>query len=143
MENTVPAAALGHFVMKVQDVETSYQFYGSLGLRPIGTYPGMAIIELRGGTHLLLFKTNDPQSDALADSRLGQRPEFRTEKLDLMIAGHTHPDLARYRADLIEQGHSPSEIAQGTLYGHHHFSMHDPDGNGISFYTSHCGDQPV
>jgi hypothetical protein len=34
-------------------------------------------------------------------------------------------------------------IADGELYGHHYFSMHDPDGNGISFYTSHCSDKPV
>jgi catechol 2,3-dioxygenase-like lactoylglutathione lyase family enzyme len=143
MENLLPAAALGHFVMKVQDVERSYEFYASLGLRPFGTYPGMAIIELRGGTHLLLFKNDDPQSDALADSRLGQRSEFGLEKLDLMIAGHEKSDLAQYRADLIGKGHLPSEIAEGPLYGHHYFSMHDPDGTGITFYTSHCSDKPV
>jgi len=143
MKTSVPAAALGHFVMKVQDVETSYRFYGSLGLRLAGTYPGMAIVELRGGTHLLLFQASDRQSDALADSRLGQRPEFGVERLDLMIAGHEESELAQYRAGLIENGHSPSEIARGTLYGHHYFSMLDPDGHGITFYTSHCGDQPV
>lgn len=143
MKNLLPAAALGHFVMKVKNVETSYEFYGSLGLRPFGTYPGMAIIELRGGTHLLLFKKDDPQSDALADSRLGQRPEFKVEMLDLMIAGHAKSDLVQYRTDLIAKGHSPSEIADGTLYGHNYFSMLDPDGNGITFYTSHCSDEPV
>jgi len=143
MEKLLPAAALGHFVMKVQDVETSYEFYASLGLRPFGTYPGMAIIELRGGTHLLLFKGDDPLSESLAESRLGQRSEFGGERLDLMIAGHAKSDLEEYRASLIEKRLLPSEIADGTLYGHHHFSMLDPDGNGITFYTNHCSDELV
>jgi catechol 2,3-dioxygenase-like lactoylglutathione lyase family enzyme len=58
MNNNLPAAAFGHFVMKVNDVNTSYQFYTQLGLRPIGIFPDVAIIELRGGTHILLFNKN-------------------------------------------------------------------------------------
>jgi len=142
-ESPLPAAALGHFVMKVRKVEVSYPFYASLGLREAGTFPGMAIIELRGGTHLLLFQKGEEQSDALLDGRNGQRPEFLSERIDLMIAGHAKEDLERYRADLVGKGYSPAEIADETLYGHHYFSMQDPDGNGITFYTSHCGDKPV
>ncbi|HXQ42680.1 MAG TPA: hypothetical protein VN821_15525, partial [Candidatus Udaeobacter sp.] len=53
--NNLPAAAFGHFVMKVNDIDVSYQFYTKLGLRPFGIFPDLAIIELRGGTHILLF----------------------------------------------------------------------------------------
>ena len=143
VENPLPAAALGHFVMKVENVQASYEFYAGLGLRAIDTFPGMAIIELRGGTHLLLFQKGDEQSDALLESRTGQRPEFHSEKIDLMIAGHAKADLERYRAGLVAKGYLPSEIAADTLYGHAYFSMQDPDANGITFYTSHCGDKPV
>jgi len=55
MNNSVPAVALGHFVMKVRDIDISYQFYTKLGLRPFGIFPDLAVIELRGGTHILLF----------------------------------------------------------------------------------------
>ncbi|CAM5407667.1 VOC family protein [Eoetvoesiella caeni] len=143
MEDSLPAAALGHFVMKVQNIEASYQFYIGLGLRAFDTFPGMAIVELRGGTHLLLFQKDDQQSSALQNSHVGQRPDFGSEKLDLMISGRTEADLEHYRAGLIDNGYSPSAIADGVLYGHHYFTMQDPDGNGISFYTSHCSDKPV
>ncbi|MDK4711973.1 VOC family protein [Rhizobium sp. CNPSo 4039] len=143
MENHLPAAALGHFVMKVENTEASYQFYIGLGLRPFGTFPGLAVVEMRGGTHLLLFQKDDDQVATLQNSHNGQRPDFSGEKLDLMIAGHAKADLERYRVSLIDKGYSPSAIADGELYGHHYFSLQDPDGNGISFYTSHNGDEPV
>jgi len=143
MEDLLPAAALGHFVMKVENVEASYQFYIGLGLRAFDTFPGMAIVELRGGTHLLLFQKDDDQSSALKDGHVGQRPDFVCEKLDLMIAGHTKADLKLFRSKLIDKGYSPQAIAEDTLYGHHYFSIQDPDGNGVSFYTNHCSDKPV
>jgi catechol 2,3-dioxygenase-like lactoylglutathione lyase family enzyme len=143
MEDSLPVAALGHFVMKVRDIEATYRFYSGLGLRALDTFPGLAIVELRGGTHLLIFQKDDDQSSALHDGHVGQRPEFGSEKLDLMIAGHTKAQLELFRAGLIDKGYSPSAIADGVLYGHHHFSMQDPDGNGVTFYTSHCGDKPV
>ncbi|MBR8381549.1 VOC family protein [Burkholderia cenocepacia] len=139
----LPAVALAHFVMKVRDVDESYRFYTGLGLRAFGAFPGMAIIEMRGGTHLLLFKKGDDQAAALLDSRSGQRPDFSSEKIDLMIGGNSKVDLESYRASLLENGYSPSAIADGELYGHYYFSMQDPDGNGISVYTSHCSDKPV
>lgn len=143
MEDSLPAAALGHFVMKVQNIEASHQFYVGLGLRALDTFPGLAIVELRGGTHLLLFQKDDEQSSTLQPSHVGQRPEFGSEKLDLMIAGHKKADLELYRDRLIDKGYSPSTIAERALYGHRYFTIQDPDGNGVSFYTSHCGDKPV
>jgi catechol 2,3-dioxygenase-like lactoylglutathione lyase family enzyme len=143
MEDSLPAAALAHFVMKVKNIEATYRFYSGLGLRALDTFPGLAIVELRGGTHLLIFQKDDDQSSALQNSHLGQRPDFGSEKLDLMIAGHTKANLELYRTGLIDKGYSPSPIAERALYGHHYFSIQDPDGNGVSFYTSHCGDKPV
>lgn len=142
-EDLLPAVAVAHFVMKVQDIDASYRFYTGLGLRAFGAFPGMAIVEMRGGTHLLLFKKGDDQAGALLNSQSGQRPDFSSEKIDLMIAGHTKADLETYRVSLIGKGYSPSAIADCELYGHYYFSMQDPDGYGISFYTSHCSDKPV
>jgi hypothetical protein len=44
MDSNLPAAALAHFVMKVNDINISYQFYTKLGLRPFGIFPDLAII---------------------------------------------------------------------------------------------------
>jgi hypothetical protein len=57
--DSLPAAALGHFVMKVANLGVSYQLYADFGLRQIGIFPDVAIVELRGGTHILLFPKND------------------------------------------------------------------------------------
>jgi catechol 2,3-dioxygenase-like lactoylglutathione lyase family enzyme len=138
---TLPKAAFGHFVMKVDDINISYQFYTKLGLRPFGIYPDLAIIELRGGTHILLFNKNDELS--LSSSHLGQRSASFNERLDLMIDGKSRDDLELYRTTLIEKGLSVDAIAQDQFFGHDYFQLADPDGNGITVYTSHTGELPV
>ena len=92
MSNDLPAAALGHFIMKVNDIDNSYQFYTKLGLRPFGIFPDLAIIELRGGTHILLFSKNDELASSLNSSHLGQRGASFNERLDLMIDGRSRSD---------------------------------------------------
>jgi catechol 2,3-dioxygenase-like lactoylglutathione lyase family enzyme len=141
--DSLPAAALGHFVMKVADLGASYQFYADLGLRQSGIFPDVAIIELRGGTHILLFPANDESPFPLTVSRLGQRGAFFTEHLDLLIHGKTRGDLEAYRATLLKNGIAAGEIAQERLFGHDYFQLTDPDGHGITVYTSHVGELPV
>jgi len=143
MNNNLPAAALGHFVMKVNDIDTSYQFYTKLGLRPFGIFPDLAIIELRGGTHILLFNKNDELPFSINSSQLGQRGAFFNERLDLMIDGKSRADLEQYRATLMEKGLSASTIGEDQFFGHDYFQLNDPDGHGITFYTSHSGELPV
>jgi catechol 2,3-dioxygenase-like lactoylglutathione lyase family enzyme len=76
MNNNLPAAAFGHFVMKVNDINISYQFYTKLGLRPFGIFPDLAIIELRGGTHILLFNKNDELPFSLSRAILASAAPF-------------------------------------------------------------------
>jgi catechol 2,3-dioxygenase-like lactoylglutathione lyase family enzyme len=135
MNNNLPVAAFGHFVLKVNDIDFSYQFYTTLGLRPFGKFPDLAVIELRGGTHILLFSKNDEMASSLSSSHLGQRGA--NEKLDLMIDGKSRSDLELYRATLMEKGLSVDAIAQDQFFGHDYFQLVDPDGNGITVYTSH------
>ena len=129
--------------MKVNDIDISYQFYTKLGLRPFGIFPDLAIIELRGGTHILLFSKHDELPSSLSSSHLGQRGGFFNERLDLMIEGKSRGDLEIYRANLIEKGLSVDAIAQDQFFGHYYFQVADPDGNGITVYTSHTGELPV
>ncbi len=143
MSNNLPAAAFGHFVMKVDDVDISYQFYTKFGLRPIGIFSDVAIIELRGGTHILLFNKNDELPFSLSASHLGQRGDFSNERLDLMIDSKSRSDLELYRTSLMENGLSADEIAPDQFFGHYYFQLADPDGNGITVYTSHTGELPV
>lgn len=120
-----------------------YAFYSGLGLRAFGTFPGLAIIELRGGTHLLLMQKDDAEVAEWKDSRNGQRPDYEAENIDLMIAGRTKEDLEHYRTTLIGRGYQPSLVSDEELYYHYHFSLLDPDGHGVTFYTNHCSDRPV
>jgi catechol 2,3-dioxygenase-like lactoylglutathione lyase family enzyme len=143
MDNTLPAAAFGHFIMRVGDVSISYKFYSDMGLRPCGVFPDLAIIELRGGSHILLFGKNGELPFPVTPSNLGQRSAIVSERLDLMIDGKAKSDLEAYRATLAKNGFSVDEIAQDRLFGHHYFQLVDPDGNGITVYTSHVGDLPV
>jgi catechol 2,3-dioxygenase-like lactoylglutathione lyase family enzyme len=141
--DSLPAAALGHFVMKVANLGASYQFYADLGLRQIGIFPDVAIIELRGETHILLFPENDEGPFPLTSSHLGQRAAFFNEQLDLMINGKTRGDLESYRAILLKNGILAGEIAQKRFFGHDYFHLADPDGHGITVYTSHAGELPL
>ena len=99
MNNNLPAAAFGHFILKVNDIDISYQFYAKLGLRPVGRFPDLAIIELRGGTHILLLGKNDELPFSLSSSLLGQRGGSLNERLDLMIEGKSRDDLEVYRME--------------------------------------------
>ena len=144
MSNNLPAAAFGHFVMKVNDIGASYAFYAKFGLRPIGMFSDVAIIELRGGTHILLFSKNDEPTSSISPSHLGQRGGASfSERLDLMIEGKSRSDLELYRATLMEKGLSVDAIAQDQFFGHDYFRLVDPDGNGITVYTSHTEELSV
>jgi catechol 2,3-dioxygenase-like lactoylglutathione lyase family enzyme len=138
MNNNLPAGAFGHFVLKVSDIEISYQFYTKLGLRPFGIYPDLAVVELRGGTHILLLNKNDEVASSLSSSHLGQRGGASfNERLDLMVDGKSRSDLELYRATLMEKGLSVDAIAQDKFFGHEYFQLADPDGDGITVYSSH------
>jgi catechol 2,3-dioxygenase-like lactoylglutathione lyase family enzyme len=143
MGNNLPAVAFGHFIMKVSDINVSYQFYTDLGLRPRGIFPDMAIIELRGGSHILFFDKNGEFPFSLTSSQLGQRSAFFSERFDLMIDGKSKSELEVYRITLMEKGLAVDAIAQDQLFGHYYFELVDPDGNGITVYTSHVGELPV
>ena len=143
VSNSSPVVAFGHFVMKVSDIDVSYEFYTKLGLRPFGKFPDLAVVELRGGTHILLFTKDDELASSLSSSHLGQRGASFDEQLDLMIDGKSRSDLELYRATLMEKGLSVDAIAQDKLFGHLYFQLVDPDGNGITVYTSHRGELSV
>src|ERR1700691_1681345 len=132
-----PELAVAHLVFKVADLKSSCQFYSDLGLPPFAIEEKFAIVELRGGTHLLLFEVGLAGED-VAESVTGQFHKQLSERFDLMIKGKDLNELKKYRSELISRGIAAGEIPDETFFGHHLFCIKDPDGNGITIYTSHA-----
>jgi len=130
--------AVGHLVFKVTDLESSCEFYSNLGIPPFAIEEGVAIIELRGGTHLILLEVDQPAGEGIAESLTGQFHERLSEQFDLMIKGKGLNELKKYRSELIGRGIAAGEIPDETFFGHHLFCLKDPDGNGITIHTSHA-----
>ena len=130
--------AVAHLVFKVADLKSSCQFYSNLGLPPFATDEKVAIIELRGGTHLLLLSVDESAGEDIAASLTGQFHKRFSEQFDLMIKGKDLNELENYRSELISRGIAAGEIPDETFFGHYLFCIKDPDGNGITIYTSHA-----
>src|SRR5580704_1139601 len=131
-----PGLAVAHLVFKVADLKRSCQFYANLGLPPFAIIEDehVAIVELRGGTHLLLL---EGEAD-MAESVTGQFHQRLSEQFVLMIEGKGLDELRKYRSELISRGIAAGEIPDEAVFGHYLFCIKDPDGNGITIYTSHA-----
>jgi catechol-2,3-dioxygenase len=129
--------AVAHLVLKVADLKSSCQFYANLGIPPFAIEEKVAIIELRGGTHLLLLEVDQLAAEGVAQSLTGQFHKRFSEQFDLMIKGKSVNELKTYRSELISRGIAAGEIPDETFFGHHLFCIKDPDGNGVTIYTSH------
>ena len=133
-----PELAVAHLVFKVADLRSSCQFYSNLGLPPFAIDEKVAIIELRGGTHLVLLEVDQLAGEGIAESLTGQFHERFSEQFDLMIKGKGLNELRKYRLELISRGIAAGEIPDEAFFGHYLFCIKDPDGNGITIYTSHA-----
>jgi catechol 2,3-dioxygenase-like lactoylglutathione lyase family enzyme len=121
-----PEVAIGHVSLRVSDVARAAAFYQALGLRPVMESPGLAIFELRGGTHLLLFR-------ARVKPRKGPVRSF-----DFMI-----DDVEAFRARLATAGLAPNDLRDDTRGGHRYFEVSDPDGHILTVFSTHAGGRPV
>ena len=130
--------AVGHLAFKVADLKSSCEFYANLGIPPFAIEERVAIIELRGGTHLLLLEVDQLAAEGVEQSLTGQFHRRFSEQFDLMIKGKDLNELKQYRLELIDRGIAAGEIPDETFFGHHLFCIKDPDGNGITIYTSHA-----
>ena len=130
--------AVAHLVFKVADLKSSCQFYSNLGIPPFAIDEEVAIIELRGGTHLVLLEVGQLAGEGIAESLTGQFHKRLSEQFDLMIKGKGLNELKKYRSELISRGIEAGAIPDESFFGHHLFCVKDPDGNGITIYTSHA-----
>jgi catechol 2,3-dioxygenase-like lactoylglutathione lyase family enzyme len=121
-----PALAVGHVVLQVADTRVAAAFYQRLGLRPVCLSDDLAILELRGGTHLLLFPT------------ASRRRARRKAPFDLMA-----DDVDAAHAAAVAHGMSPSAIGHERRSGHRFFTLEDPDGHRLTVYSSHTEQRAV
>ena len=55
-----PPVAVGHVRLNVGDVGAAARWLETVGLRPIVTRDELAVLELRGGTHVVVRQTEQP-----------------------------------------------------------------------------------
>jgi len=119
-----PPVAVGHVRLNVRDVGAAARWLETVGLRPIVTRGELAVLELRGGTHVVVRQTE-------------QKPEAGTgAPFDLMV-----DDVDATHRDFVEKGLSPSPIRRGRI--HDSFELAGPDGWAFTINSSHASGQPI
>ncbi len=127
MANTIdkrPPVAVGHVCLPVKNVLTTSAFLQELGLRKIFEKDTFAVLELRGGTHLILEKSRNRAKPGT------QAPlEFRVD------------DVKKARAKFAKMGMKPTRIKSGTI--HSSFFIPGPDAWTFKITSSHTSGRPV
>ncbi len=117
-----PPVWVGHVAMHTPGVTESSEFMQLLGMRLVADGDEFAVLEMRGGTHLVL--TSDPDSALI-------KADF-----DLMVE-----DLDTTHARYTELGLDPGDIERGDI--HDNFELREPGGTVITINSSHVGKLPV
>ena len=119
-----PPVAVGHVRLPATDVAASERWLQSVGLRPIFADDSLAVLELRGGTHVVVRKAEQPPA-------AGSAAPF-----DLMV-----DDIEAARRDYAAKGLGPSDISRGRI--HDAFHLTGPDGYDFTVTSSHAGGRAV
>jgi catechol 2,3-dioxygenase-like lactoylglutathione lyase family enzyme len=119
-----PPVWVGHVVLPTADVEKANAYWTAVGMRALEKGDSFAVLELRGGTHLVLVG-----SDAAVAA--GTPCPF-----DIMVE-----DVDSTWKRLESLGLEPGEIQRNAI--HDSFTMVDPSGYVVTVNSSHVSDQPV
>ena len=117
-----PPVWVGHVAMYSARVTETSTFMQQIGMRLVAAGDEFAILEMRGGTHLVV--TSDSESELVKGS------------FDLMVE-----DLDDTHKQYTELGFAPGEIERGQI--HDSFELREPGGATILFNSTHVGDLPV
>lgn len=118
-----PPVAVGHVRLPCADVATAAKWLETAGLRPIVQMENLAVLELRGGTHVVVRKAEPPALGTIAP-------------FDLMV-----DDIDAAHRDYAGKGLSPSEISRGRI--HDSFTIPGPGGWTFTVNSSHASGKPV
>jgi len=119
-----PKVAVAHVVLETDRISASGEFMRTIGMRPIFEGPEVSVYEMRGGTHLILMRK---------DTIVPANAPF-----DLMV-----DDLKATHQHFISLGFHPSEIKARPAISHDTFTVGEPAGNTITFFSSHTSGMPV
>ena len=118
-----PPVAVGHVRLPCGDVAAAASWLETVGLRPIVQMDDLAVLELRGGTHVVVRKSEPPA--------LGTTAPF-----DLMV-----DDIDAAHRDYAAKGLSPTPIQRGRI--HDSFQVAGPSGWLFTINSSHASGKPV
>lgn len=119
-----PPVAVGHVSIAVRDVAGAARWFAALGLREIAAGADYAVLELRGGTHLVVER-------AARRIRPGREAPF-----DLM---YDDIDAAHRRCRRL--GLKTSRVRAGAI--HRSFAVAGPEGYRVTVNSSHAGKRAV
>ena len=119
-----PPVAVGHVRLPATDVAAAARWLETVGLRPIFQDTDLAVLEFRGGTHVVVRRPEQPPV-------VGTTAPF-----DLMV-----DDIEAARRDYAAKGLVPSEISRGRI--HDSFHLVGPDGHDFTVTSSHAGGRAV
>ncbi len=123
-DGTIPPVAVGHVSMEVNRVGPAADWFAAMGLRTVATRDGFAVLELRGGTHLVLRETDREIAAGTV------------APIDLMVE-----DLDAIRESCAGRGLAPGDITEGSV--HRSFHVAGPDGYSVKITSSHTGGRAV
>lgn len=104
-------------MLAVTDIARAATFWAAVGMREVERNPHVAVMELRGGTHLVLVPGDVPAAGTGAP-------------FDLMV-----DDLDATRDRWAAAGLDVSPIERGRI--HDTFTVRDPDGYAVTVNSSH------
>ena len=123
-EDLRPSVWVGHVVLETDRLEETARFMRTIGMRPVFERPDVAILELRGGTHLVLVAREEVVA--------GEAP------FDLMVE-----DLQATHQHFTSLGLAPTPIEAMPSIDHERFLVREPAGHIITFYSNHVSGKPV
>ena len=123
-ETSRPAVSVAHVVLETDRMEASSRFMRIVGMRPIFDGPDICVYEMRGGTHLILMRKDHVVA--------GDAP------FDLMV-----DDLHAAHQRFTSEGLDPSPIQARPAIDHEVFTVREPCGHVITFFSSHASGKPV
>lgn len=131
-DNKPPPVWVGHIVLRTRRQKESEAFMRALGMRFIVAEDDAVILELRGGTHLILLD----DAEAAPASDVAHGAESSDAPFDLMVG-----DIEAAHRIRTGQGLSPTEIEDGR--NHRTFFVTEPSGHRIKFFDSHVSEFAV
>lgn len=114
-----PPVWVGHVDIRTADLDATEAFFKEVGLRSMFRGDEVAVLEFRGGTHVVVIQDPDAQPAEAS--------------FDLMVE-----DLTAAHMHYASAGLEVTDIEEGTI--HNSFQVTEPGGNRLVVNSSHVPD---